>query len=721
MIFGTFWDKKEKLEKEYENVKWSDAGLPRDELLAKVEKHFEEYRYSSMPKARAQALKIMLEEGRISVDENGIFHDKLDSFKISAHLNWISGEYSLRDEFPDAFAERDLGQKYGSLTANVDFGHNSPNTKALFELGFGGLLERVRNERDKKADLTEKQKDFYDACETALLAVIAYVKRYAKAVSATDTDAALCLENISENPPRDTYEALALLVIYFAVHDQIAGSRIRTLGRMDVLLYKYYKNDLESGKFTKAQIKELYCYFLTKLWAMKVPFDLPMMIGGLDSDKNEVTNELSYLIVEVYNSLNIHSPKIHVRVSEKTPESFVKLVLSCIRGGNSSFVFVNDDVAVNALKKAGIPEKEALDYILIGCYEPAVWATEMPCTGVGSVNLAKAVELAMNGGCDMASGEKLGVDTPKISSFEDFKSAVMAQITCLCDKVMSFVSLMERNYPRIYADPLLSAMYDKSVADGTDLYEKGSAKYNNSGFQIKGIATLTDSLCAVKKVVFDEKKISFDELCNLMKNNWQGGEKLRLICSNLKEKYGNGNPVADGIAKEMAKFISSYTLGREHGRGGIFKPGFFTIDRCYTLGAKTAATPDGRCAGDPFNKNLCATVGKDKNGITSLINSVTQMDLSDFPNGSVLDVVLHPSAVSGEDGLCGMYSILKSYFEKGGFALHGNVFDPSVLREAQKLPEKYATLQVRVCGWNAYFVNLSKAEQDDFIKQAENR
>ena len=227
-----------------------------------------------MPKARAQALKIMLEEGRISVDENGIFHDKLDSFKISAHLNWISGEDSLRDEFPDAFSERDLGQKYGSLTANVDFGHNSPNTKALFELGFGGLLERVRNERDKKADLTEKQKDFYDACETALLAVIAYVKRYAKAVAAIDADAALCLENISENPPRDTYEALTLLVIYFAVHDQIAGSRIRTLGRMDVLLYKYYKNDLESGKFTKAQIRELYCYFLTKLWVIYL--DLPV-------------------------------------------------------------------------------------------------------------------------------------------------------------------------------------------------------------------------------------------------------------------------------------------------------------------------------------------------------------------------------------------------------------------------------------------------------------
>ncbi len=721
MEFGKFQERKERLKNQYENISWdTSSGLSKDELLPHAEKIFDELSESSIQKARAQVLKYILENGRICVEKEDFFHEKLDCYKIFSHLTWKRLEKTVKDKFASENEEKELGQKYGAYAANHDFGHTSPNTKRLLELGFGGLLERIRSERNKKATLSKKQIDFYDACETTLGAITAFIKRYSTAVEKADPDAARCLLNISETPPGDTYEALCLLVIYFSVHELIFGARVRTLGRMDVLLYDLYKKDLDSRKFTKEQIRELYCYFLTKLWSMKVPFDLPMMIGGLDSDGNEVTNELSYLIVEAYDSLDIHSPKIHIRVSEKTPESFVKLVLSCIRGGNSSFVFVNDKTAVKSLKRVGISEKDALDYVLIGCYEPAVWGIEMPCTGNGTVNLAKAVELAMNGGCDMASGEKLGVDVPEILSFEDFKNAVKAQISYICDKVISYINGIEQFYPIIYADPILSSMYDKSVSDGIDLYEKGAAKYNNSAFQIMGIATLTDSLCAVKKLVFDEKRISFDEFCKIIKNNWQGSEKLRLICSNLKEKYGNGNSLADGIAKEMAAFASSCVLCRENGRGGIFKPGLFSIDHCYTEGAKTSATPDGRFAGEPFSKNLCAVVGKDKNGITSLINSVTEIDLSAFPNGSVLDIVLHPSAVSGEDGLCGMYSILKSYFEKGGFAMHGNVFDANVLKDAQKMPEKYSTLQVRLCGWNVYFVNLSKAEQDDFIKQAEN-
>ncbi len=721
MEFGKFWERKARLEKQYKNINWvAGSGLSREELLPRAEEIFDSLREVSMSKARAEVLKYILENGRIAVEKEDIFHEKLDSAKIFAHLTWVTSERVMKNELGAEYEDRELGQKYGSYAANPDFGHISPNTKRLFELGFGGLLERVRNERAGKATLSQKQKDFYDACETTLGAVIAFIKRYSKAVASVDHDAARCLENISENPPVNTYEALALLVIYFSVHEFIYGARVRTLGRMDVLLYDFYKNDIESGRFSEEQIRELYCYFLTKLWSMKVPFDLPMMIGGLDCDWNEVTNELSYLIVDVYDSLDIHSPKIHVRVSEKTPESFVKRVLSCIRGGNSSFVFVNDKVTVESLKRVGISEKEAFDYVLIGCYEPAVWGVEMPCTGNGSVNLAKAVELAMNGGYDMQSGEKLGVDTPEICDFESFKNAVKSQIANLCDRTIAFISRVEQHYPKIYADPILSSMYDKSVAEGIDLYEKGSAKYNNSAFQIMGIATLTDSLCAVKKIVFDEKRLSFEEFCKVMKNNWQGEEKLRLICSNMKEKYGNGNAVADSVAKEMADFSASCVIGRENGRGGVFKPGLFSIDHCYTVGAKTAATPDGRLAGEPISKNLCAVVGKDKSGVTSLINSVSGMDLSAFPNGSVLDVVLHPSAVSGDDGLCGMYSLLKSYFDCGGSSLHGNVFDASVLRDAQKMPEKYSTLQVRVCGWNAYFVNLSKADQDDFIKQAEN-
>jgi len=157
---------------------------------------------------------------------------------------------------------------------------------------------------------------------------------------------------------------------------------------------------------------------------------------------------------------------------------------------------------------------------------------------------------------------------------------------------------------------------------------------------------------------------------------------------------------------------------KPNGRGGVFKAALFTIDFCFFLGKRTMATPDGRLAGEPLSKNLCASVGMDKKGITSLIHSVTQIDMADFPNGSVLDIVLHPTVVSGEEGLEAFYAILMTYFAKGGFGVHGNVFDVKTLQDAQKHPEKYRTLQVRLCGWNVYFVNLSKVEQDSFIAQA---
>ena len=261
--------------------------------------------------------------------------------------------------------------------------------------------------------------------------------------------------------------------------------------------------------------------------------------------------------------------------------------------------------------------------------------------------------------------------------------------------------------------------YDHSVETGVDLYE-GGAKYNNSSLSAYSIATLVDSIAAVKRLVFDEGRVTFDELTDILKADWKGCEKLRLYARSIPEKYGNNEPLTDGITVELSHYIASLINGKPNGRGGVFKASLFSIDHGFASGKKTMATPDGRRAGEPNSKNLCSVPAMDRKGITALINSVTKIDQTEFPNGVVLDVVLHPSAVSGEDGLEAFLGILKTYFAMGGMALHGNVFDAATLRAAQNAPEKYQTLQVRVCGWNAYFVNLSKDEQDAFIRQAEN-
>ena len=184
-------------------------------------------------------------------------------------------------------------------------------------------------------------------------------------------------------------------------------------------------------------------------------------------------------------------------------------------------------------------------------------------------------------------------------------------------------------------------------------------------------------------------------------------------------KYGNENELADSLTVDFSNYCSKILINRKNNRGGVYKPALFTIDFCFYYGSKTFATPDGRLRGEPLSKNLCASIAMDKNGVLSLINSVTKIDFTGYPTGSVLDILLHPSAVKGEDGLNAFYGILKTYLDKGGFALHGNVFNVEDLKNAQLYPEKYSTLQVRVCGWNVYFIDLTKEEQDDFIKQAE--
>ena len=219
--------------------------------------------------------------------------------------------------------------------------------------------------------------------------------------------------------------------------------------------------------------------------------------------------------------------------------------------------------------------------------------------------------------------------------------------------------------------------------------------------------------------MFEEKRLSLSALVEILKKDWQDAEALHQHALHLPEKYGNGNEIADTVAAELASYCASLVNNRPNGRGGVFKASAFTIDACFFAGKRTMATPDGRHAGDPLSKNFCATVGMDTAGVTALIGSVTKMDHMQFPNGSVLDVMLHPSAVAGEAGLEAFYALLRTYFAANGFAMHGNVFDVNDLRAAQKDPQKYRTLQVRVCGWNAYFVNLSKIEQDTFIRQAE--
>ncbi len=694
----------ELLKDQFKNPEWIMGITDESVLTDKYEKIVAENKNTYHGILKTKIFQMILADSAIAIDKNDIFQDKLLCFDLIKKHNEKTTLDFWKTHLPDEFKEKTDAYNTGAFGGGHDFGHTSPNSKLLLKIGFSGLLERAEKGLAKDG-ISDKQKDFYESCVILLSSIPVFLKRLADAVAPYDEDSAKCLMNIADNRPSNTYEAMQTLITYFFLHEFVFGTRVRTLGRLDVLLTPFYKKDLEDGTFTKEEIKEMLKFFLYKFWAANIDYDLPFCLSGIDMDGNEVTNELTYLIVETYNELDIHSPKIHIRVSDKTPIEFIKLVMKCIRDGNSSFVFANDKVTVKALMDVGIEERDARNYVPIGCYEPAVWGVEIGCTGNASVICTKAAEYAMN---------------DEVSTFEEYKASVKKHLVHLTDRIVHIIVSIEKYYGQFYSDPFLSCMYDVCMENGIDAYE-GSAKYNNSSLNFQSIASLTDIVCAVKKLVFDEKKLSFKQLSEILSNNWEWNEELRQYALSISEKYGNGNSFADSIAKEFSDFAGDYLNNTPNGRGGVFKAGLFSINENFYFGSKAGATADGRLKGEPLSKNLCATVGMDRNGITALINSVTAMDHSKFSNGSVLDIILHPSAVTGEDGLIAMCGILLTYFKKGGFGMHGNVFDATELQKAQKNPEKYKNLQVRVCGWNAFFVNLSKAEQDAFIKQAENR
>lgn len=654
---------------------------------------------------KAETFASLLQHDPIKIKPGHIFQQGLQAQHI---LERQRNEWWMQEvgSFRTLQDEITLAKECGAFTAIPDFSHTTSNTKTLLTLGFRGVAEQVKPGTELR-----------ESADICFAAMADYCLRLA-AQDGVSRENAEALQQLAVGAPRNLYEALVQLSLYFYLHEFIGGTRIRTLGRLDEILLPFYRIDRAQGK-TKEQIKELLRLFLMELWEMKVRYDLPFCIGGTAEDGSETTNELSYLIVEAYQQCHIHSPKIHVRVSDQTPEDFIKLVLSCIRDGNSSFVFINDAVGIPMMQRCGATLEEARNFILIGCYEPAIFDKELPCTGNSYVNLPKAIELVFTNGHDHATGKQIGPETGEIHTYDEFYTALKKQIAHFIERSMVYVREVEKHYYTVNPDPILSALLSPCAHSGIDAYAYG-AKYNNSSIQLCSIGSLADAVYAVKWLIDEQKRLTFDQLRNILLADWAGHEELRLEMRHLPQKYGNNIDPVDNIAADISTYCAGLINGKPNARGGIFKAANFSIDRCFSFGKQTMATPDGRKSGEPLSKNLGAVPGMDRKGLTAMIQSAVKTVPSLFPDGSVLDFVLHPSAVVGEDGLDAFLALLKVYFAKGGFAMHGNVFCAEDLKAAQADPEKYANLQVRVCGWNAFFVNLSRAEQDAFIKQAEN-
>lgn len=740
VMWTHFDENRTALEEQYRRDLWiQESGLSPEALKARFDALCSELQAQALPLplVKAQLFAFLLDNAQLAVVPEDFFQDHIrHAFLLRSQTGVWTGRV-MSGELTDMAQKAALYRRVGLMGAACDFGHTVPDWNDLLALGFPGLLKRVRDERAahlKNGTLSREQAVFYESCDVVYCAVLRYIHRLAAAcrraaLSASAANAqrlnfcAEALWALEMHEPQTFHQGLQLAYVYHILQEEVEGERLRSLGGLDRLYKELYERDLSAGRLTRAQAGILLKDFFQKFHALTGDhlFGEPFYIGGVLPGDRDAVNDLTWLIIESYDELKIANPKIHVRLHPNNPPRLLETVCDCIRRGTSSFVFVSDQCALPMMQKAGCTADEAREYVPIGCYEPGILGREMACTGNGGIVLPKVLEITLNNGMDPLTGEKVGLALGNADAFETFDmliEAVCRQMTFLEDEFAEIITAFERHYMAMNPAPLLSATMIECVQKGADAYG-GGAKYNNSSIYAYSNATLADSLAMIYKAVYQRHEVTLCELVSILNANWEKHELLRLKLLRDRDKWGNDRKLPDSICVYLSERFARYANALKNGRGGHFKAAMFTIDHNYKFGKNVGATADGRRAHEPLSRNLGATSGQDRQGVTSMIRSCTKLDLTEFPTGSVLDIVLHPSAVAGREGLEAFCALIRSYCDLGGFAIHGNVFDAEVLRAAQREPDKYRSLQVRVCGWNVYFVNLSREEQDDFIRRAE--
>ena len=729
-VWGTFDRVRDRLYDQFQNVEFDPTtGLPLEELEAEVRACLEGNPDQPRVLLRANVYRILVTRGQIGIDPADWFVDKLNHGNLLRKLRdrWYreAKEGALKTEA----GWFDHVHKLGVMRGLLDMGHISPGWENMFAGGLSGLIEKARRCRERLGEeVTDEQLAFYEAVEIVYGATIEAAARFtalARKMSAEYPEhearllamADVC-DRVPARAPRTFHEALQFA---WAMHEliEMEGEAVRSMGHFDRLMYPYYRADVDAGRITPEQAKELIKFFWIKHHARTrgASNGKNFVFAGQHRDGSDVTNELTYLAMDAYEELNAPDPKLSVRFLPSTPEKLYHRVADLIRRGHNSFVLMNDVPAVEGMVRRGRTLEDARSYLPIGCYEPAVDGKEAGCTMNLVFNLAKGVELALHDGVETLSGEQIGPHTgdPRtFTGFEQMFEAYTRQMDFILERSGEYVRAHEREWARINPSPLIAGTIDDCLERGRDIGQ-GGAHYNAVGCVGVGLANAADSLLALKQTVFEENRYTMDEMLTALDGDFAACEAMRRYLRNRVPKWGNDSPAADAMARRVADYYCDKVHTFTNARGGPMQAALFTLKFQWSMGKATAALPEGRKARESLAPGVGATTGLDRNGVTALINSVSELDFSRTPNGSVLDITLHPTAVAGDDGLAAMVTLIKTFFARGGYALQFNVFDAATLRDAQHHPERYASLQVRVTGWSVCFTALSKYEQDQFI------
>jgi pyruvate formate-lyase/glycerol dehydratase family glycyl radical enzyme len=445
-----------------------------------------------------------------------------------------------------------------------------------------------------------------------------------------------------------------------------------------------------------------------------------LVVGGMDRVGNDVTNELSYMVLKAHEDIRLYQPNLGVRIHQGSPAELIQRTCEVIAQGTGVPQVFSDEVIINSFVRYGVPLEDARNYTATGCVEHSTETCWVRGNG-GWVNMGKAVEFTLNNGRDTLTGEMLGLQTgdpTKFLTYEEFEQGVKKQLAYLIEQMAIEDNILDLLHADLVPELLISMLIHDCIEKGKSA-AAGGARYNFTSPMSIGVATLGDSLAAVKKLVFEEKKISMEQLRSALSANFKEQEPLRQMLINRAPKFGNDDDYVDGIVSKMQRFFTEEVIKYRNPRGGGFRAGFWTILANMTLGRFTGATPDGRKAYEPLSDSIGPNHGYDRRDTTAMLCSSGKIDQTDAGNGTVLNLRLSPAMVHGEGGVNRMGHLIRSYFDMGGSHLAMNVVSTETLREAQKHPDRYRDLLVKVAGYAAFFVELGEKAQNEIIARSE--
>ena len=674
-------------------------------------------------------------------------------------------------------------------------GHVTVKYWEVLETGFEGIMEKAQKELDgcSVGDGNYARKShFLEAVILSCKAVIDYAGRYAKLaqeMAAQTSDPVrkqelfVIAENCSRVPAKGAqnfYEACQSFWFVQQLLQMESSGHSISPGRFDQYMYPYYKKDMEAGTITREFAQELMDCIWVKLNDLNKCRDAAsaegfagyslfqnLIAGGQNKEGEDVTNDLSVMCIQASMHVHLPAPSLSVRVWNGSPHEFLIKAAELTRTGSGLPAYYNDEVIIPALQNRGLSLEDAREYNIIGCVEPQKAGKTEGWHDAAFFNMCRPLELVFSNGMD--KGEMVGIptgDVTQMKTFDEFFDAYKKQMEYCISLLVNADNAIDVAHAERRPLPFLSCMIDDCLKEGKSVQE-GGAVYNFTGPQGFGIANMADGLFAIRKLVYEDKKVSMKELKEALAWNYDkgldaqsAGDMTEMIMKAMQKagrnvdastaegllktfmgmkpgeqktqrfkeihdmidevpKFGNDIPEVDYFAREVAYTYSKPLQKYNNPRGGKFQAGLYPVSANVPLGGQTGATPDGRYAHTPVADGVSPSAGKDVKGPTAAATSVSRLDHFIVSNGTLFNQKFHPSALSGREGLEKFVALIRGYFDQKGMHMQFNVVDRQTLLDAQEHPEKYKHLVVRVAGYSALFTTLSRSLQDDIIRRTE--